>query len=165
VIGLVLALSVAAPAAAQDVDAAAMAGAIEACVVEANRDPAAESACAGRQTASCLGTAAEPNPEVVAACAAAEAEGWRIVAAAAAGSLVAMADGLGVGGAGDGAQAALMSRAQRSWAAFRDADCAQLGALAEPGPVRDGVVAQCQLDRGAERALALLARRRAMESP
>lgn len=165
-IGLVLAF-LAGPAAATEAPetaAGAMAGAVEACVVEANRDPAAELACRGVAASACLDAAAEPTPEVAAACTAAEAEGWRTLAAQTAGALVVMADELGVGGEGAG-QAALVARAQRAWAEFRDADCAQLGALAEPGAARDGVVATCRLDRSAERALALLARRRAMESP
>ncbi|MBP7000995.1 lysozyme inhibitor LprI family protein [Amaricoccus sp.] len=161
----VLAGPAAAQGAAAAPDPAAMAAAAEACVVEANRDPAAERACVGQGAAACLDAAAEATPEVAASCTAAEAEGWRMLAASTAGALVAMAEGLGVGGEGQGGQAALVARAQRAWAEFRDADCAQLAALAEPGAAQDGVVAECRLDRSAERALALLARRRAMESP
>lgn len=144
-------------------DPAEIAGAIETCLVEANRDPTAEDACVGQSTASCLDAAGDPTPETAAACTAAEAEGWRLLVVQTAGALVAMAEQLGVGG--DGAQALAMAQAQRAWAEYRDADCRQLGALAEPGPVQDGLVAQCRVDRGAERALALLSRRRAMDSP
>lgn len=165
-IGLLLAL-LAGPAAegATDPwrDPAGIAGAIETCLVEANRDPVAEDACIGQATAACLDAGGEATPEAAAACTAAEAEGWRLLVVQTAGALVAMAEELGVGG--DGAQAVAMAQAQRAWAEYRDADCGQLGALAEPGPVQDRLVAECRLDRGAERALALLARRRAMESP
>ncbi|MBP7243427.1 lysozyme inhibitor LprI family protein [Amaricoccus sp.] len=144
-------------------DPAEMAATIEACVTEANRDPAAERACVGVAAAACLEATPGTSP---AACVAAEAEGWRLLADATAGALVAMADGLGVGGGeGPGGQAALVARAQQAWAGFRDADCAQLAALAEPGPAQEGVVAQCRMERGADRALSLLARRRAMEGP
>lgn len=159
---LALAAFVAAPAEAQQpppVDA------LRACVEAAEREPEDERACVGAQALACID--ADPSagtPAGMAACYAAETAAWDGVMSATIIDLVALAAALGTPDA-DADQAGLLDAAQRAWAAFRDADCAQAAGQWGDDATREVAAAQCALDRTAARALELVAKRRAFENP
>jgi uncharacterized protein YecT (DUF1311 family) len=154
-------------AAAQEASAAA---GVRGCLDAAERDPAAEAACAGVETTACLAARPEgETPEGLAACAAAEAAAWDAVLAGVEAEVVALVRALAAAedpeAAQPGPREALLVAAQAAWGAFRDADCAEEAALWEAGPMRDAAAAQCRTARTAERTRELLAKRRAHENP
>ncbi len=162
---LALALALAPAAFAQDAAPAGDAEALRACLAEAERDPEAERACIGRQALACVDAGAAD----IAACNAAEADAWEEVLNAAHGDIVtlmrtqaALADPQA---AAPGPQELALQRAQATWAAFRDADCA-LAALRWDEPAqREAEAARCRMERTADRALELGVLSRAYLAP
>lgn len=167
---LAVAWAMAAPAAAQAPDAAdAAVGALGACVAAAERDPEAERACVGAQALVCIDADPAQTAAGMAACYAAEAAGWDAVLNGVHGDLVAMMRAAALAADADatapGPQEALLQQAQTAWAAFREAECALEASLWGAQEMREAAEARCRLERGAERTLELVARRRGYESP
>lgn len=162
------ALTAVAPAAAQT-----PAGAVEAlraCIDEAERDPEAERACAGRAALACVDADAAAQTTVgMVGCYAAEIAAWDAVLNTTYGDLVTLSAALAAaeieaGGAAVD-QEGLLRDAQRAWIAFRDADCAQEAGFWGAGSMRQVAGAQCMLDRTATRTLELIEKRRVFENP
>jgi uncharacterized protein YecT (DUF1311 family) len=143
--------------------------ALRACLDAAERDAEAEAACAGAQAAACLAELNAQTPEALAACAAAEADAWGAALNAVHDEIVGLVRALALAedpeAVAPGPRELLLQRAQETWAAFREADCAEEAALWEAGAMRDAAAARCRLERTAERTRELLAKRRAHESP
>lgn len=149
------------PAADQTTDPAP----VLACLDAAERDPAAERACAGVASQVCieaLGGSAEAAG--LAACAAAEAAAWDAAIGALTGQIGALLRLQAEAEAAE-AQEALFGAAQAAWRQYREADCAQEAAHWGEDPMAQAALSECWLNRSAARALELLAKRRMLENP
>lgn len=136
-----------------------------ACLDAAERDPAAERACAGVASQACienLGGSAEAAG--LAACTAAEAAAWEAAIAALTGQIGALLRLQAEAEAAE-AQEALLGAAQAAWRQYREADCAQEAAHWGKEPMAQAALSECWLNRSAARALELLAKRRMLENP
>ena len=136
-----------------------------ACLDAAERDPAAERACAGVASQVCienLGGSAEAAG--LAACTAAEAAAWEAAIAALTGQIGALLRLQAEAEAAE-AQEALLGAAQAAWRQYREADCAQEAAHWGEDPMAQAALSECWLNRSAARALELLAKRRMLENP
>lgn len=136
-----------------------------ACLDAAERDPAAERACAGVASQACiedLGGSAEAAG--LAACTAAEAAAWEAAIAALTGQIGALLRLQAEAEAAE-AQEALLGAAQAAWRQYREADCAQEAAHWGEDPMAQAALSECWLNRSAARALELLAKRRMLENP
>lgn len=136
-----------------------------ACLDAAERDPAAERACAGVASQACienLGGSAEAAG--LAACTAAEAAAWEAAIAALTGQIGALLRLQAEAEAAE-AQEALLGAAQAAWRQYREADCAQEAAHWGEEPMAQAALSECWLNRSAARALELLAKRRMLENP
>ena len=136
-----------------------------ACLDAAERDPAAERACAGVASQACienLGGSAEAAG--LAACTAAEAAAWEAAIAALTGQIGALLRLQAEAEAAE-AQEALLGTAQAAWRQYREADCAQEAAHWGEDPMAQAALSECWLNRSAARALELLAKRRMLENP
>ena len=159
---LVLAVLAAAPADAQEPPPAE---AVRACIAAAEREPEAERACVGVLALACVDAdpSAAQTPAAMAACYAAETAAWDEVMAATLADIVALS---AMGDAAPAAdQPALLDAAQTAWDGFRDADCAQVAGQSGDAAAQGVAASQCALERTAARALELVAKRRAFESP
>jgi uncharacterized protein YecT (DUF1311 family) len=145
------------PAAAQDGTVAATQ--VRACLGgAASREEAL--GCRGSYAAGC--SASAPGGEStagMAACAAAEGEGWEIVLNEVYADLVLLARRQDLRDAEDGVASAdlrgMLRDAQRAWIAFRDSDCAHEAAIWGEGSQRQVAAAFCLLDRTATRVVGL----------
>ncbi len=160
-----LMLMVAAPAAAQDADAAA--DRLRGCLgVAANR--AGEMACMGSYAQECSGSVEGGETTAgMSRCAAAEAEGWDRMLNETWAELIVLARRRAILEEEAGAEPAdlegLLVEAQRAWIAFRDADCAQEVAVWGDGSMRTVAGAWCGLERTAQRVFELRAKRATMQ--
>jgi uncharacterized protein YecT (DUF1311 family) len=158
-------LALAAPAAAQDADAAA--NVLRSCLGAAE-DRAGETACMGSYAQECSATVEGGETTAgMSRCAAAEAEGWDRMLNETWAELIVLARRRAILDEEAGEPVAdlegLLVEAQRAWIAFRDADCAQEVAVWGDGSMRTVAGAWCQLERTAQRVFELRAKRATMK--
>jgi uncharacterized protein YecT (DUF1311 family) len=162
----VIAMLAGPPAAAQDAEEALPA--VRGCL-EAVEDEAASRACIGSFAKGCMAESPDGDTTVgMTACTLAEAGAWDRILNETFGDLVLQSRALAAAeeqaGVAPAPREALLRAAQRAWVAFRDADCAQEVAMWGEGSMRQIAGAYCTLDRTAQRAFELRAKREAMEA-
>ena len=121
--------------------------------------------CIGAYAQPCMAKEGGSSTAGMTACTAAETEAWDRLLNESYAALVIAAKRLTGGETGEGApdHEGLLREAQRTWLAFRDADCAQETAIWAEGSMRGIAGAYCMLERTATRVLELQAKQAVME--